>query len=80
MNRPATAPRRDKSPRRDKAQSGGAKEIFIGNIPFDVSEDELREIFSRPGPIVSISLVPDKETGRSKGFCFIEYVPFIRIA
>jgi cleavage stimulation factor subunit 2 len=47
--------------------------VFVGNIPYEATEDELRSIFSRVGPVVSIRLMYDKETRQPKGFGFIEY-------
>jgi len=50
-----------------------AKRLFIGGIPFQTTEEELREYFSKVGEIESISLITDKYTGKSKGFAFVEY-------
>ena len=47
--------------------------LFVGNIPFSMSEEELRETFEEFGSIVSCKLIKDQETGRSRGFGFIEY-------
>jgi cleavage stimulation factor subunit 2 len=47
--------------------------VFVGNIPYEATEDELRAIFSRVGPVVSLRLMYDKETKQPKGFGFIEY-------
>ena len=47
--------------------------VFVGNIPYEATEDELRSIFSRVGPVVSIRLMYDKDTRQPKGFGFIEY-------
>jgi len=46
--------------------------IYVGNIPYSLKEDELREIFQQYGTITSIKVVTDKYSGRSKGFAFIE--------
>jgi cold-inducible RNA-binding protein len=46
--------------------------LFVGNLSYDTSEDELRELFSRAGTIAAITLIKDRDTGRSKGFGFIE--------
>jgi RNA recognition motif-containing protein len=48
------------------------KSIYVGNLPFNASEKELRDLFSPYGDIASVRLVTDKETGRSRGFGFIE--------
>uniref|UniRef100_A0A914HDN5 RRM domain-containing protein n=1 Tax=Globodera rostochiensis TaxID=31243 RepID=A0A914HDN5_GLORO len=50
-----------------------ARSIFVGNISYDVNEDELRKLLSACGQIVSFRLVHDRETGRPKGFGFCEF-------
>jgi cleavage stimulation factor subunit 2 len=47
--------------------------VFVGNIPYDASEEQLIEIFQEVGPVVSFRLVFDRETGKSKGYGFCEY-------
>ncbi|MCY4641822.1 MAG: RNA-binding protein [Gammaproteobacteria bacterium] len=46
--------------------------IYIGNLPYSISEDELRELFAVHGEVSSASIIMDRESGRSKGFGFIE--------
>lgn len=46
--------------------------IYIGQLPYSVSEDELREVFSEYGEIASLNLVKDRFSGQSKGFGFID--------
>ncbi len=46
--------------------------IYVGNMPFDVSEDDLREAFEQFGEITEVRLIMDKYSGKSKGFGFIE--------
>ena len=46
--------------------------IYVGQLPYDVTENELREIFSEFGEIASLNLITDKFSGRSKGFGFID--------
>ncbi len=46
--------------------------IYVGNIPYRLSEDELKEIFQEYGTVDSVKIITDKFTGRSKGFGFIE--------
>ena len=46
--------------------------VYVGNIPYNLKEEELKGIFEQYGKIASIKLVSDKFTGRSKGFGFIE--------
>lgn len=46
--------------------------IYVGNLPFDVTEADLRSLFEDFGPITSASVISDRETGRSRGFGFVE--------
>jgi len=46
--------------------------IYIGNLPYSATEDELRELFSQAGTVVSVALIKDRDTGQSKGFAFVE--------
>jgi len=46
--------------------------IYIGNLPFNLGEEDLREIFEEYGEVASSKIISDKFTGRSKGFGFIE--------
>ena len=51
----------------------GGRVVFIGNIPYGVSEEMIMEIFSSCGKVMNFRLVYDKETGQPKGFGFLEY-------
>ena len=46
--------------------------IYVGQLPYDVNENELKELFSEFGEIVSVNLIMDRYSGRSKGFGFID--------
>ena len=46
-------------------------DIFVANIPFDATEDDIREHFEVFGAIERINIVTDRETGRPRGFCFV---------
>lgn len=48
------------------------KNIFVGNLDFNTSEDELRQLFEAYGPVDRVSIMTDRETGRSRGFGFVE--------
>jgi RNA recognition motif-containing protein len=48
------------------------KNIFVGNLSFNTSEDELRQIFEAFGQVDRVSILTDRETGRSRGFAFVE--------
>ncbi len=47
-------------------------DIYVGQLPYNVDADELRELFSEFGEIASVNLITDRYSGRSKGFGFIE--------
>jgi cold-inducible RNA-binding protein len=47
--------------------------LFVGGLPFSTTDDELRELFAAHGTVASATVVRDRETGRSKGFGFVEY-------
>jgi len=46
--------------------------LYVGNLPFNVDDNELREIFSEFGEVQSAQVIMDRETGRSRGFGFVE--------
>ena len=46
--------------------------IYVGNLPFETKEDELRELFESFGTVESVKIIRDFNTGRSKGYGFIE--------
>jgi len=46
--------------------------IYVGNLPFNATEDELRSAFAAFGEVSSVNLITDRDTGRSKGFAFVE--------
>ncbi len=48
------------------------KKLYVGNFPFSTTEDDLRQMFSAYGSVESVSLVTDRDTGRSRGFGFVE--------
>src|SRR5947207_11726852 len=49
-----------------------AKTLYVGNFSYSTTEAELRTLFAQVGEVDSVSLITDRETGRSKGFGFIE--------
>ena len=51
------------------------KTIYVGNLPFSSSEDQLNELFGRFGAVHSINLISDRETGRPRGFGFVQMEP-----
>ena len=48
------------------------KNIFVGNLDFNTSEDELRKLFEAHGQVDRVSIMTDRDTGRSRGFGFVE--------
>jgi len=46
--------------------------IYVGNLPFNASETEVRELFEQHGTVHSVNLMTDRETGRPRGFGFVE--------
>lgn len=50
-----------------------AVRLFIGNLPYDVTEAELRAHFAAVGPLVSLALPTDRDTGKPRGFAFVEF-------
>ncbi len=46
--------------------------IYVGNLPYKIAEQDLRELFAAYGEVASVSMVKDKMTGQSKGFGFVE--------
>ena len=51
---------------------GNLKNIFVGNLSFNTTEDELRQAFEPYGQVDRVSILTDRETGRSRGFAFVE--------
>jgi cold-inducible RNA-binding protein len=48
------------------------KKLYVGSIPFNTTEESLRDLFSSIGEVESVSVITDRDTGRSKGFGFVE--------
>jgi len=46
--------------------------IYVGNLAFSVTEAELREAFEKFGGVTNVNIIQDRETGRSRGFAFVE--------
>src|SRR5512139_1865068 len=47
--------------------------LFVGNLPYDVTEPDLREFFSSIGPLSTVIIPVDRETGKRRGFAFVEF-------
>lgn len=50
-----------------------AQKLFVGGLPFSVNDKELEELFAQHGSVTSAKVITDRETGRSKGFGFVEF-------
>lgn len=48
------------------------RRLYVGNIPYKATEDDLRELFSKAGEVVTVKLLTDTATGRMRGFGFVE--------
>jgi len=46
--------------------------LYVGNMAYNTSEDDLRGLFSQAGTVISVALIKDRTTGMSKGFAFVE--------
>jgi RNA recognition motif-containing protein len=46
--------------------------VYVGNLSYSTTEDELRTLFAESGTVQSVALIKDRDTGRSKGFAFVE--------
>ena len=46
--------------------------LYVGNLPYSATEEELSSLFSQAGAVTSVAIIKDRESGRSKGFAFIE--------
>ncbi len=49
-----------------------SKKIYVGNLPFSATEDEVRELFTEFGDVISVNLISDRYTGQPRGFGFVE--------
>ncbi len=47
--------------------------VYVGNLSYATTEDELRTLFAQAGTVKSVALIKDRDTGRSKGFAFVEF-------
>ena len=47
------------------------KKLYVGNLPFDTDEEQVRELFSTYGDVRQVDMINDRETGRFRGFCFV---------
>jgi cold-inducible RNA-binding protein len=48
------------------------RKLYVGNLPYSITEQTLRDAFSKAGTVDSVALITDRDTGQSKGFGFVE--------
>jgi len=48
------------------------KTIYVGNLPFSSTEEDIRSLFESHGEVRSVKLITDRDSGRPRGFCFVE--------
>jgi len=48
------------------------KKLYVGNIPYTTTEEDLRNLFGQHGTVHSVNVIMDRETGRARGFAFVE--------
>ena len=51
------------------------KKIYVGNLPFSATEDQVRQLFTEHGTVESVALITDRHTGQPRGFGFVEMDP-----
>jgi RNA recognition motif-containing protein len=49
-----------------------SKKIYVGNLPFSSTEADLKDVFGRHGAVDSVNIITDRESGRPRGFAFVE--------
>ena len=49
--------------------------LYVGNLPFSATEAEVRALFEQQGEVDSVKIINDRETGRPRGFCFVDMPP-----
>ena len=59
-------------PQGKKVKKQMSMKLYVGNLSFDTSSNEIQTLFAQAGTVESVSLIEDRETGRSRGFGFVE--------
>jgi cold-inducible RNA-binding protein len=52
-----------------------AKKVYVGNLSFTATEEDVRDLFGEFGEVESVAMINDRDTGRFRGFCFVEMAP-----
>jgi RNA recognition motif-containing protein len=50
------------------------RKLYVGNLPYETNEDDLQALFAKAGAVESVNVMRDRETGRARGFAFVEMV------
>src|SRR5688572_13476076 len=50
------------------------RKLYVGNLPYETNEDDLQALFAQAGAVESVNVMRDRETGRARGFAFVEMV------
>jgi RNA recognition motif-containing protein len=48
------------------------RKLYVGNLPYDTNENDLQALFAEAGPVESVNVIRDRDTGRARGFAFVE--------
>jgi cold-inducible RNA-binding protein len=48
------------------------RKLYVGNLPYETNESDLEALFAQAGPVESVNVIRDRETGRARGFAFVE--------
>src|ERR1700689_2479097 len=72
FSRAGGAPCRRATSQAHKAEENEMKNLFVGNLNFQTTEAELRELFAGFGQVTRVHIAMDRETGRARGFAFVE--------
>jgi RNA recognition motif-containing protein len=62
----------DETPKGEKGKKIMSTKLYVGNLAFQTTSDQLQTMFAQAGTVESVSLIEDRETGRSRGFGFVE--------
>jgi len=57
-----------------------SKRIYVGNLPFSATDEQVRELFAHHGEVQSVALITDRETGRPRGFGFVEMASVVAVS
>ncbi|MCA9959318.1 MAG: RNA-binding protein [Anaerolineales bacterium] len=49
-----------------------SKKVYVGNLSYQATEDDVRDLFAEYGEVESVAMITDRDTGRFRGFCFVE--------